>query len=607
VRKTGVVVGLVFVSLVSLLGLTTGCGGSSGNNNTQPPPPGPTIAVSPTSASVLVGQTQTFSLTVTGNPTVTCSVNGPGSCSVSGTTSVSYTGAAPGSGGDWKATLTLTAANAGGQATASVAIALGQIIGVTIAPTSVALTTAQPQKFTATVQGNGTFDNTVSWSASAGAIDSSGNYTPPPEAQGPLTVTVTATSEDATQSASAAVVVIFNWVAYYAPQALNDSGATAIALSSDGTELVVADNRAIPDSPDTAAGLLLFDAKTGELEDSSWTISPTPSKLYSMVTDPATGIIYAAGYQGKGSSCEALLLKITPGDPLQVTTLTNFQLGNVRTEVHVLQLYGGSIYLAVNTDYQVCPSFCTSGDFVVLVNPSSGNITSELPLRTMSESSDITGMYVSPQWIYATGNILDTSGDITGTYEAHYVPATGEVQPPVVIGESPLLYDSSVFQNAVGELLIAGTVYYSAAQQSFEISGSDASFNGNLFGLWDGGNDGTVSVNRVFGAALNPQGGLTVVGSCSQVGNSDPSQTDGCAISWLGIQPANQYLPIIWSQRFDSAHMPGGTSAVWWGAVYDSQGNLLTAGRGTDGRSGCGATPCSTAVVGKFVPPPAGP
>jgi hypothetical protein len=576
------------------------CGGGAGE--IQPPPPAPTITGLATSADALVGKAITLPFQVTGNPTsVTCSVS-PGTCTVAfDDASVSYTGAAPSSGGGWTAALTLTATNAGGSATAKVAISLGEITGVTVSPNLVALAMNMTQVFTANVTGSGTFPSTVTWTVppGMGSIGSDGTYTPPQGVQGFEQVTLTATAADGQTSGTATVNVGFAWVRYYAPEGLTDGGATAMALSSDGTELVVADNRAIPDSPDTAAGLLLLNTQTGELEDSNWTTSPTPSKLYSMSVDPATGTIYAAGYQQDSgtASREALVLKITPGDPLQVTTLASFQLGNVRTEIHVTQFYGGEIYLAVNSDYS--PDGWSSGDFIVVLD-ASGNMTKS-PINT-DYNSVITGMYISPQWIYATGNELDQNGNIIGTYEGRYDPTTGEAEFPFVGGQYPPLYDSAVFQNAVGEVLMAGTVYYSAAQQSFEISGSDTSFSVNLFGLWDGDNYGSMNITR--GVLLNPQGGLTVLGYCAQIGGSATNQTDGCVISWSGSQASGQYLSVIWKQRFDVLHMPGGISAAWWPAVYGSDGTLYLGGVGTDGRTDCGATSCSTAVIGKFVPPP---
>ena len=78
-------------------------------------------------------------------------------------------------------------------------------ISVSVSPKAVAIGTSQATQFTATVTNDSTG---VTWTASAGTIDSNGNYTAP---AGPLssTATVTATSKaDPTKSSGATVNVV---------------------------------------------------------------------------------------------------------------------------------------------------------------------------------------------------------------------------------------------------------------------------------------------------------------------------------------------------------------------------------------------------------------
>lgn len=78
-------------------------------------------------------------------------------------------------------------------------------VTVTISPQAVAIGTDQTTQFTASETNDLTG---VTWSATAGTIDSGGNYTAPPGPQS-VTVTVTATSKkDPTKSASAKVNVV---------------------------------------------------------------------------------------------------------------------------------------------------------------------------------------------------------------------------------------------------------------------------------------------------------------------------------------------------------------------------------------------------------------
>ncbi len=78
-------------------------------------------------------------------------------------------------------------------------------ISVAVSPQSTAMATSQSMQFTATV----TNDTTgVTWSATAGTIDASGNYTAPAGPQSTI-ATITATSKkDMTKSASATVKVV---------------------------------------------------------------------------------------------------------------------------------------------------------------------------------------------------------------------------------------------------------------------------------------------------------------------------------------------------------------------------------------------------------------
>jgi Putative Ig domain len=84
-------------------------------------------------------------------------------------------------------------------------VASGGAVTVSLSPASVALSSGQKQRFTASI--GGTSNTAVTWSASAGKINATGLYTAP-AVKAQTSVTVTATSAaDATQSASAAVTV----------------------------------------------------------------------------------------------------------------------------------------------------------------------------------------------------------------------------------------------------------------------------------------------------------------------------------------------------------------------------------------------------------------
>jgi DNA-binding beta-propeller fold protein YncE len=218
-----------FCSMLTLaLGFgALGCGGGSTATSI-------TIAVSPSTASVITNTTQTFSAFVTGSSdqvatwTVTCptGVTAPAcgtidmnsgvytapktvpTVTTNGTTTITPT-----------ATITATAhADATKTGTATVTIVSG--ISISISPTTATVGTGEHFTFTANVNNPGC-DNTVTsnnclgvtWSvpttAGVGTIDASGNYTAPATAPSPSTVTITATSvKDTAVTATATATVV---------------------------------------------------------------------------------------------------------------------------------------------------------------------------------------------------------------------------------------------------------------------------------------------------------------------------------------------------------------------------------------------------------------
>lgn len=92
-----------------------------------------------------------------------------------------------------------------GSQTFGVPIATGGTISVGLSPASVTLVSNQKQQFTATV--TGTSNTAVTWSASAGSVDTNGLFTAPTVST-PTNVTVTATSKaDSSKFAKATVTV----------------------------------------------------------------------------------------------------------------------------------------------------------------------------------------------------------------------------------------------------------------------------------------------------------------------------------------------------------------------------------------------------------------
>ena len=160
-----------------LVSLFLGCGGVVGSGPSQPPPTSVTVSLSPASASVLLGEPQTFAATVSNstNTAVTWSVNGiPGGNSTVGTISASGVYTSP---GDLPASGSVTvqatsAADNSKSATAPVTITSD--ISVSVSPQVMPVELGAARPFTATVNSAGNPDRAVTWIVSgngcAGAL-----------------------------------------------------------------------------------------------------------------------------------------------------------------------------------------------------------------------------------------------------------------------------------------------------------------------------------------------------------------------------------------------------------------------------------------------------
>jgi hypothetical protein len=154
-----------------------------------------TITISPGSTSVQAGASQQFTTTVTGtaNTAVTWAGTG-GTITSSGLYTAPYT---PG-------TYSLTATSvADTTQSASATVTVIAPVSVSINPTASSVAPGNTQQFSATVSGS--TNSSVTWTASGGAISSSGLYTAP-SISGTYLVTATSVA-DSSKSASATVTV----------------------------------------------------------------------------------------------------------------------------------------------------------------------------------------------------------------------------------------------------------------------------------------------------------------------------------------------------------------------------------------------------------------
>jgi hypothetical protein len=165
--------------------------------------PAVTVAVLPKTATVILGDTQQFSATVTNamNISVTWTVTGPGSISAAGVYSAPASLTTP-------ATATVTATSVADPSKSDSATVTIPAVEVSVSPPTASLDGGETQQFAATV--TNAMNQAVTWSVTGlGSVNSQGLYSAPAIVPSQTTATVTATSvADPTKSGSAIVTLI---------------------------------------------------------------------------------------------------------------------------------------------------------------------------------------------------------------------------------------------------------------------------------------------------------------------------------------------------------------------------------------------------------------
>lgn len=224
---------------------TLGCGGGGAGSVTPPPPPPPsiTIGITPSSGSVLLGGTLSFSATVanTTDTSVIWSVKGTtGGSTQVGTISADglYTAPAdlpPGGTVQVRAT---SHADTSISATASVTVTSDIAISLSLSSANVEL--GATQAFQASIKSQGKPDTTVRWSLSGascpnscGGVDTNGNFTAPPVLPGNVNVVLTATSvADSTKQASANITITSHFTLQLAAPSNLQAGSAASLVAT---------------------------------------------------------------------------------------------------------------------------------------------------------------------------------------------------------------------------------------------------------------------------------------------------------------------------------------------------------------------------------------
>lgn len=223
---------------------TLGCGGGgAGSVAPPPPPPSITISITPTSGTVLLGETLSFSAAVsnTTNTAVSWSVNGvAGGSAQAGTISADgiYTAPAdlPASG-----TVQVTATSqADTSKSASASVTVTSDISITLSPNVASVELGATQAFQATINSQGRPDPTIRWSLSGsscpnscGAVSANGTYTAPQILPASATVTLAATSvADPSKQSTASLTITSHFT-------LQLTAPSSLAPGANGTLVAV--------------------------------------------------------------------------------------------------------------------------------------------------------------------------------------------------------------------------------------------------------------------------------------------------------------------------------------------------------------------------------
>lgn len=225
---------------------TLGCGGGGAGSVAPPLPPPPSIqiAITPQTGTVLLGETVSFTATVSNstNMSVSWSVNeiSGGSAQV-GWISADGVYTAPGDLPQGRTVQVTATSNADVSKFATASLSVSSDISVSLSSSQQSVELGALQPLHVSINSHGHPDSTVRWALSGvacpnacGSIDGIGNYTAPTVLPNPSLVTVTATSvADPAKSASLPLTIASDFnLQLAAPGTLRPGVTTALQLGA---------------------------------------------------------------------------------------------------------------------------------------------------------------------------------------------------------------------------------------------------------------------------------------------------------------------------------------------------------------------------------------
>ncbi len=229
--------------LIALSVFLAACASGGGGISTTPPPPPITVTIIPNSGTVLLGNTLSFSASVSNSSdtSVLWSVNAiPGGSAQVGTISADGVFTAPAdlpSGGQVQVTAT---SHADPSKSSTAGVTVSSDIAISLATFSPSMELGALQSFRASITSSGKPDPTIHWSLSGpscpnncGSVDVNGNYTAPAVLPALPNVTLTATSaaDPSRQSPAALTITSHFTLQVSAPANLQPGAISAIVAT----------------------------------------------------------------------------------------------------------------------------------------------------------------------------------------------------------------------------------------------------------------------------------------------------------------------------------------------------------------------------------------
>jgi len=365
------------------------CGGGGGGGSTTPPPPQITVAIAPNSGTVLLGNTLTFSATVTNtsDTSVSWSVNGiSGGSPQVGTISPDGLYIAPAdlpTGGKVQISAT---SRADSSKSSTAAVNISSDISVSLSPVSSSIELGALQSFRASITSSGKPDPAVRWSLSGpacpnncGAVDANGNYTAPAILPSDPAVTLIATSvADPSKQNSAPLTITSRFTLQLAaPSSLQPGVTTALVATlspapGSNPDAVLSWSLSGSGCSGSACGILTVittqSAGSGAIADTAnYTAPPSPPQ-------PNT-IVITVTPQADPSKKTQAIIAIQPGLSLGLTPSTATLAANHRVTLTVTEngTTGAPLVWSVNG---ISGGNSTVGQLCVLASSPCQSITS---------------------------------------------------------------------------------------------------------------------------------------------------------------------------------------------------------------------------------------